>query len=52
MPNTMTLIASSTVGAGGSTAITFSSIPSTYTDLVIKHSLRNNLASAIGLKFI
>lgn len=35
MPNTMTLIASSTVGAGGSASIDFTSIPSTYTDLCV-----------------
>lgn len=40
MPNTMTLIASSTVGAGGAATIDFTSIPSTYTDLVVKGSLR------------
>jgi hypothetical protein len=45
MPDTFELIASSTVGAGGASAITFSSIPNTYTDLVIKYSLRNNLAA-------
>lgn len=45
MANTMTLIASSTVGAGGTSNITFSSIPQTYTDLIIKYSLRNTLAS-------
>ena len=38
MPNTFTLIASSTVGAGGAANIDFTSIPSTYTDLVIKFS--------------
>lgn len=38
MPNTFTLIASSTVGAGGASSIDFTSIPSTYTDLVIKFS--------------
>ena len=42
MANTYTLIASSTVGAGGAASITFSSIPSTYTDLLIKTSLRNS----------
>jgi hypothetical protein len=41
MPNTMTLIASSTVGSGGTSAITFSSIPSTYTDLKVVYSLRS-----------
>lgn len=40
MANTYTLIASSTLGAGGSTNITFSSIPSTYTDLILKISGR------------
>lgn len=40
MANTMTLIASSTVGAGGASSIDFSSIPSTYTDLCVKMSLR------------
>ena len=40
MPNTYTLIASSTVGAGGAASIDFTSIPSTYTDLCIKLSTR------------
>ncbi len=40
MANTMTLIASSTVGAGGAANITFSSIPSTYTDLALYVSAR------------
>ena len=31
-----------TVGAGGSANITFNSIPSTYTDLVVKLSVRNS----------
>lgn len=42
MANTYTLIASSTVGAGGAATISFSSIPSTYTDLVLKISARTN----------
>lgn len=41
MPNTFTLIASSTVGAGGASFIDFSSIPSTYTDLVLYISARS-----------
>jgi len=45
MPNTFTLIASSTVGSGGATDITFSSIPQTYTDLCVKYSVRFNNAS-------
>lgn len=44
MANTYVLIASSTVGSGGASSITFSSIPSTYTDLIIKFSLRGNAA--------
>jgi hypothetical protein len=42
MPNTFTLIASSTVGSGGAASIDFSSIPSTYTDLMLVTSLRTN----------
>lgn len=42
MPNTYTLIASNTVGSGGSASVTFSSIPSTYTDLVLAMSARGN----------
>ena len=38
---TMTLIASNTVGSGGVASVTFSSIPSTYTDLLIKISARD-----------
>ena len=44
MPNTFTLIASSTVGAGGASSIDFTSITGTYTDLLLKLSLRNALA--------
>ena len=41
MANTFELIASSTVGSGGAGSIVFSSIPSTYTDLVLKLSIRS-----------
>lgn len=41
MPNTFTLIASSTVGAGGVSEISFTSIPNTFTDLQIVYSIRN-----------
>jgi len=44
MANTMTLIASSTVGAGGAASIDFTSIPSTYTDLYLEVSLRTVVA--------
>jgi hypothetical protein len=53
LPNTFTLIASSTVGSGGASAITFSSIPGTYTDIVVKLSVRSDRASvgpSIGVK--
>ena len=42
MANTFTLIASSTVGSGGSSTFDFTSIPSTYTDLLLKCSTRQN----------
>jgi hypothetical protein len=41
MANTYTLIASNTLSTTATT-VTFSSIPSTYTDLVIKASIRND----------
>jgi hypothetical protein len=43
MPNTFELIASSTLGSSAST-IDFTSIPSTYTDLCLKLSLRTDYA--------
>ena len=42
MPNTYTKIETIIVGSGGVASITFSSIPATYTDLVIKASVRTN----------
>jgi hypothetical protein len=47
MANTMTLISSVTVGSGGQTSIVFSSIPATYTDLLLKVSARTNASGAI-----
>jgi hypothetical protein len=44
--NTLTLIQAVTVGAGGTGSIEFTSIPQTYTDLVIKFSGRNSRSSA------
>jgi len=38
---TYTLISTQTVGAGGAASVTFSSIPQTYTDLVVKISARS-----------
>jgi len=48
MANTYTLIASSTVGSGGASSIDFTSIPSTYTDLLLKVSARNDAATTVG----
>lgn len=40
MADTFIKIASNTIGAGGASSVTFSSIPNTYTDLVVKASVR------------
>jgi len=45
MANTYTLIASSTVGSGGAATIDFTSIPATYTDLLLSVSLRSTEAT-------
>jgi hypothetical protein len=45
MAITYNLIASTTVGGAGTSSITFSSIPSTFTDLVLKTSSRSNNGS-------
>jgi len=53
MANTYTLISSVTVGSGGAASIDFTSIPATYTDLVIKVSARSDYASvndAVAMK--
>lgn len=42
MANTFVALATVTVGAGGTTAIDFTSIPNTYTDILIKYSLRSD----------
>jgi hypothetical protein len=44
MANTFVKIASAAVGAGGTSSVTFSSIPQTYTDLVLKASARSTRA--------
>jgi hypothetical protein len=44
MANTYTLISSVTVGSGGAADIEFTSIPATYTDLLVKYSIRDNNA--------
>jgi hypothetical protein len=43
-------IATTTVGAGGSLSITFSSIPSTYTHLQIRGIMRNTSAAYAGIQ--
>jgi hypothetical protein len=45
MPLTYQAIASATVGSGGVASVTFSSIPQTFTDLLIKGSARSLRAS-------
>ena len=50
MANTYTLISSVTVGSGGAADITFSSIPSTYTDLAIFVSSRGASGGIQGLR--
>ena len=47
MANTYTLISSNTLGSSA-TSVTFSSIPSTYTDLVVRISARSDDAGNIG----
>jgi hypothetical protein len=51
MANTFELIASSTVGSGGASTIDFTSIPSTYTDLVLKVSGRQGAENAFDITF-
>lgn len=46
MANTFELISSVTVGSGGAASIDFTSIPSTYTDLVVKLSSRTSTGGA------
>ena len=51
MPNTYQVISSVTVGSGGAANITFSSIPQTFTDLVVKLSGRSSRSAAVGEEF-
>jgi len=48
MAFTYSKLASTTVGAGGTSAITFSNIPQNYTDLVLKISGRISIAQIYG----
>jgi hypothetical protein len=64
MANTYVAIASTTVGSGGVNSVDFTSIPQTYTDLVVKISVRssndtlgfnmniNNSSSSISSRWI
>ena len=45
MATTYEAIATVTVGSGGAADITFSSVPATYTDLLVKVSLRSNISA-------
>ena len=45
MANTYTLISSVTVGSGGAASIDITSIPATYTDLVLKFTARSTTTS-------
>ena len=49
MANTYTLISSVTVGSGGAATMSFTSIPQTYTDLIIKLSSRQTTAAVYGI---
>lgn len=48
MANTYILISSVTVGSGGAATIGFTSIPATYTDLLIKFSVRTDAAVTLA----
>lgn len=50
MANTYQLIQAVTVGSGGAANIEFTSIPQTYTDLVLKLSLRASISSVDGAR--
>jgi len=54
MANTFVAIATVTVGSGGASTIDFTSIPGTYTDLVMKYSLKSDTGNlpAGSQKFI
>jgi chitodextrinase len=48
MANTYTKISTTTVGAGGASSIVFSNIPATYTDLVVRLSVRSTGSQVYG----
>lgn len=52
MPTTFTQIGSAQiVGSGGASSVTFSTIPSTYTDLVVMYSLMGNTLQGVYVQF-
>ena len=52
MATTFTLISSVTVGSGGASSIDFTSIPATYTDLLVKVCARSSYAGVNGTLYI
>lgn len=48
MANTYVAISTATVGSGGSANMTFSSIPATFTDLLVKVSARGDTSALYG----
>jgi hypothetical protein len=52
MANTYEAIATVTVGSGGAASIEFTSIPATYTDLLVKSSLRSNQSVTYNYAYI
>ena len=48
LPNTYTLISSNVLGSSAA-SVTFSAIPSTYTDLVLRGNTRDDIASVNGI---
>lgn len=49
MANTYIPISTTTVGSGGASDVTFSSIPGTYTDLMVLGSVRNSINTDNGV---
>jgi hypothetical protein len=52
MPSTLVLIQKQVVGASGAASVTFSSIPQTYTDLVLRVSSRDTSAATIANMYV
>ena len=54
MPTYTQIGTAQVVGSGGASSIDFTTIPGTYTDLVIKYSLRSNVSGvneSVGIRF-